>query len=134
MSTCRISFCVCSNKYFCSYLYLYKSFFLTVFIGLYIIEWCAEFMRKRHEVFDDSPGRRCELFESRFAFAYYQLVSEPPIQNSFKGKSLGEMSVLCNRKKLTFMVMQCGLWFLNLWPEAWGKIVALYFSEIRKDS
>lgn len=58
-------------------------------------------MRKRHEVFDCSPGR-FELFKARFAFAYYQLISEVPIQNSFKGKSLGEMSVLCNRNSLSW--------------------------------
>jgi len=133
MGTFRISFYTCFNKYFDSYLYVYKSFFLTVFIGLYIIEWCTEFMRKRHQVSEYSPGK-CELFESRFAFVYYQLISEPPIQNSVKGKSLGGMSVLCNRKKLAFMMVQRGLWFLNSWPEGRGKMVALYFAEIRKDS
>lgn len=37
---------------------------------LLVVKWWTELMRKkRHEVFDCSPGR-CELFESRFAFAY----------------------------------------------------------------
>lgn len=99
---------VCSNKCFGSYLHLCKSFLLTVFIGFYATEWCTEFMRNRCEVFDYSPGR-CELFQCRFAFAYYQLISDPPIKNFFEGKSFGEMSVLYNRRKLSFMVLQCGL-------------------------
>lgn len=88
-------------------------------------------MRKKHEVFDYSL-RRCELFESRFPFTYYQLISEPSIQNSFKGKS-DEMSVLCSRKKLTFMVVQYGLWFLNLWLEGQGKDSG-FILEMRKGS
>lgn len=56
-----------------------------------------------------TPGR-CALFKCTFVFAY-QLISEPPIQTFYKGKSLCDISVLCNRMKLTFMVMQCGLLF-----------------------
>lgn len=41
---------------------------LSSYLLLLVVEWCTEFMRKRHELFDYSPGR-CE-FESMFAFAY----------------------------------------------------------------
>lgn len=59
--------------------------------------------------------------------SHYQLISGSPIQNFFTGKSSGEMSVMCNRKELTVVVMQCSLWFLNLWPKGWEKVIALYF-------
>lgn len=58
-----------------------------------------------------TPLGRCMLFKSMVVFAYYQLISEPPIQTFLKGKDLCDISVSCNRMKLTFTVMQCGYCF-----------------------